>query len=110
VIFRFAVKEKYPLDRAHSTTMPPIDVIHEHIQKAKEGDSLKKVLNPLLEFGAAVIDHVLVKAGFNLGCKIGKDFNTEDMPKLILALEEANNMLDYAKKNVSKGYIIQKKE
>ncbi|KYN21553.1 Serologically defined colon cancer antigen 1 like protein [Trachymyrmex cornetzi] len=108
---RFAVKEKYPLDRAHSTTMPSMDVIHEHIQKANEGDNLKKVLNPLLEFGSAVIDHVLLKAGFNLGCKIGKDFHiTEDMPKLILALEDANNMMDYAKKNVSKGYIIQKKE
>lgn len=111
MIFRFAVKEKYPLDRAHSTTMPPTDVIHEHIQKAKEGNSLKKVLNPLLEFGSAVIDHVLLKAGFSLGCKIGKDFHiTEDMPRLILALEDANNIMDYAKKNVSKGYIIQKKE
>ncbi|XP_011872509.1 PREDICTED: nuclear export mediator factor NEMF homolog [Vollenhovia emeryi] len=108
---RFAVKEKYPLDRAHSTTMPPVDVIREHIEKAKEGDTLKKVLNPLLEFGAAVIDHVLLQAGFNLGCKIGKDFNiAEDMPKLTRALEEANNMIDHAKKNVSKGYIMQKKE
>ncbi|XP_012542705.2 nuclear export mediator factor NEMF homolog [Monomorium pharaonis] len=108
---RFAVREKYPLDRAHSTTMPPIDVIREHIQKAKEGDSLKKVLNPLLEFGSAVIDHVLLKAGFNLGCKIGKDFNViEDMSKLTLALDNANNMINLAKKNVSKGYILQKKE
>lgn len=111
MLFRFAVKEKYPLDRAHTTTMSPIEIIHEHIQKAKEGESLKKVLNPLLEFGAAVIDHVLLKAEFNLGCKIGKDFNiTEDMPKLILALEEANNMMEHAKQNVSKGYIIQKRE
>lgn len=105
------MKEKYPLDRAHSATMPPIDTIHEHIQKAKEGDSLKRVLNPLLEFGSAVIDHVLLKAGFTLGCKIGKDFNvTKDMPKLILALEDADNIMDHAKKHVSKGYIIQKKE
>lgn len=110
-MFRFAVKEKYPSDRAHSATMPPIDEIHEHIQKAKEGESLKKVLNPLLEFGSAVIDHVLLKAGFNFGCKIGKDFNiAEDMPKLILALEDANNIMDHAKKNISKGYIVQKRE
>ncbi|XP_020279965.1 nuclear export mediator factor NEMF homolog [Pseudomyrmex gracilis] len=108
---RFAVKEKYPLDRAHTETMPPINVIHEHIQKSKEGESLKKVLNPLLEFGSTVIDHVLLKVGFSLGCKIGKDFNvTEDMPKLILALEDANNMMYTAKKDISKGYIIQKKE
>ncbi|XP_014480395.1 PREDICTED: nuclear export mediator factor NEMF homolog [Dinoponera quadriceps] len=108
---RFAVKEKYPLDRAHSEAMPPVDEIREHLQKVKEGENLKKVLNPLLEFGSAVIDHVLLKSGFALGCKIGKDFNVaEDMPKLILALEEANNIVDHAKKNTSKGYIIQKKE
>lgn len=105
------MKEKYPLDRAHTETMPPINVIHEHIQKTKEGESLRKVLNPLLEFGATVIDHVLLTAGFNLGCKIGKDFNvTEDMPRLISALENANNMMYNAKKNTSRGYIIQKKE
>lgn len=104
------MREKYPLDRAHSEAMPSADKIHEHLQKAKEGESLKKVLNPLLEFGSAVIDHVLLKAGFAIGCKIGKDFNiTEDMSKLILALEDANNIVDHAKKNTSKGYIIQKK-
>ncbi|XP_025157417.1 nuclear export mediator factor NEMF homolog isoform X2 [Harpegnathos saltator] len=108
---RFAVREKYPLDRAHNEAMPPIDEIHEHLQKAKTGESLKKVLNPILEFGSAVIDHVLLKATFALGCKISKDFNiTEDMPKLILALEDANNIMDNAKKSASKGYIIQKKE
>jgi predicted ribosome quality control (RQC) complex YloA/Tae2 family protein len=105
------VKEKYPLDRAHFEAMPSMDKIHEHLQNAKEGDSLKKVLNPLLEFGSTLIEHVLLKVGFNIGCKIGKDFRvTEDMPKLILALEDANNIVAHAKKNVSKGYIIQKKE
>lgn len=108
---RFAVKEKYPTDRAHQNTMPPIENIQEHLQNAKTGENLKKVLNPLLEFGSAVIDHVLLKNGFTLGCKIGKDFIVaEHMPKLILALEYANEMMDLAKKNVSKGYIIQKKE
>ncbi|XP_017753670.1 PREDICTED: nuclear export mediator factor NEMF homolog [Eufriesea mexicana] len=108
---RFAVKEKYPMDRAHQNTMPSMKEIQEHLQNAKTGESLKKVLNPLLEFGSAVIDHVLLKHGFTLGCKIGKDFNVvEHMSKLILALECANEMMDFAKTNVSKGYIIQKKE
>lgn len=105
------MREKYPVDRAHIETMPPISEIQEHLQKVKEGENLKKVLNPLLEFGSAVIDHVLLKAGFTLGCKIGKDFNiATDMPKLILALEDANNIVNHARKNISKGYIIQKKE
>lgn len=105
------MREKYPFDRAHTETMPPISEIHEHLLNAKKGENLKKVLNPILEFGSAVIDHVLLKAGFTLGCKIGKDFNiVEDMPKLILALENANDIVGHARKNISKGYIIQKKE
>ncbi|CAK9808303.1 Ribosome quality control complex subunit NEMF homolog [Anthophora plagiata] len=108
---RFAVKEKYPMDRAHINTMQPIEEIQERLKNAKTGENLKKILNPLLEFGSAVIDHVLLKHGFTLGCKIGKDFNVaEHMPKLILALECADQMMDSARKNVSKGYIIQKKE
>ncbi|XP_029046457.2 nuclear export mediator factor NEMF homolog [Osmia bicornis bicornis] len=108
---RFAVKEKYPVNRAHQNTMPPMEEIQNRLQNAKVGESLKKVLNPLLEFGSAVIDHVLLKHGFTVGCKIGKDFNiVEHMPNLISALNCADEMMDFARKNVSKGYIIQKKE
>ena len=108
---RFAAKEKYPMNRAHTDMMPSMEEIQRHIQNAKPEETLKKVLNPLLEFGSALIDHVLLKYGFSLGCKSGKDFNVaECMPKLILALECANEMMESAKKNVSKGYNIQKKE
>ncbi|XP_043672655.1 nuclear export mediator factor NEMF homolog [Vespula pensylvanica] len=108
---RFAVKEKYPSDRAYTATMAPLEDIKKSIESAKPGENLKKVLNPLLEFGAAVIDHVLLQAGFALGCKIGKDFDiAKDMSRLTVALKNADNMLNDAKKNVSKGYIIQKKE
>ena len=108
---RFAVKEKYPLHRAHTETMPPFEVIQERLKSSKPGDSLKKILNLLLEFGAALIDHVLSKAGFHSNCKIGQGFNIEeDMPKLQSALQEGQQILDEAKKSVSKGYIIQKKE
>ncbi|KAG7203097.1 hypothetical protein KM043_010219 [Ampulex compressa] len=108
---RFAVKEKYPMDRAHTNMMPPMEEIHQHLLNAKSGESLKKILNPILEFGSAVIDHVLLKSGLPIGCKVGKDFDpAEDMPKLILALEHANEIVASAKTNVSNGYIIQKKE
>lgn len=108
---RFAVKEKYPSYRAYTATMAPLEDIKKCIESAKSGENLKKVLNPLLEFGAALIDHVLLQAGFASGCKIGKDFDiATDMPRLIVALQNADNMLNNAKKNVSKGYIIQKKE
>lgn len=110
-MIRFAVKEKYPVDRAHQNTMPPMEEIQNHLQNAKAGENLKKLLNPLLEFGSAVIDHVLLKHGFTVSCKIGKDFNiAEHMSNLISALKCADEMMDFARKNVSKGYIIQKKE
>ncbi|KAK2574955.1 hypothetical protein KPH14_008718 [Odynerus spinipes] len=108
---RFAVKEKYPADRAHTATIAPVEDIKKCIESAKPGENLKKILNPLVEFGAAVIDHVLLQAGFVLGCKIGKDFDvTKDMSRLIEALQNADDMLKNAKANVSKGYIIQKRE
>ncbi|KAF7397649.1 hypothetical protein HZH68_008871 [Vespula germanica] len=108
---RFAVKEKYPSDRAYTSTMASLEDIKKSIESAKPGENLKKVLNPLLEFGAAVIDHVLLQAGFAPGCKIGKDFDiAKDMSRLTVALKNADNMLNDAKKNASKGYIIQKKE
>ncbi|XP_012286899.1 nuclear export mediator factor NEMF homolog [Orussus abietinus] len=108
---RFAVKEKYPLNRARQCAIPSMEEIERAIKEAKTGDNLKKILNPRVEFGPAIIDHILLKVGLRAGCKIGKDFKIpEDMPKLTSALELATEIFDNARKNVSKGYIIQKKE
>ncbi|XP_051159476.1 ribosome quality control complex subunit NEMF homolog [Leptopilina boulardi] len=107
---RFAVREKYPLDRAHKETMPEFEEIKKRLQNAKQGEPLKKILNLLLEFGASLIDHVLLKAGF-INCKIGQNFHIEnDLPKLHSALMEAELILNDGKKIISKGYIVQKKE
>lgn len=109
-MIRFAVREKYPLDRAHKETMPEFEEIKKRLQNAKQGEPLKKILNLLLEFGASLIDHVLLKAGF-LNCKIGQNFHIEnDLPKLHSALIEAELILNDGKKIISKGYIVQKKE
>ncbi|KAF7998364.1 hypothetical protein HCN44_009762 [Aphidius gifuensis] len=108
---RFAVREKYPVDRAHTTTMPAREIIEERIAQAKQGETLKKILNPMVEFGAALIDHVLLKAGFEQACKIGKGFVIDkDMDKLIDALETADKILKEASTTTSKGFILQKKE
>lgn len=108
---RFAVREKYPLDRAHTTTMPSRQIIEEKLSQAKQGDTIKKILNPMVEFGAALIDHVMLKAGFEQACKIGKGFNIDkDMNRLINALELADNILKEASNGNSKGFILQKKE
>lgn len=109
---RFAVREKYPLDRAHQREGPPTaEKLHSILSPAKPGDGLKKILVPHLDYGPAIIEHVLLKVGFNAGCKLGKGFGLEkDMPKLLAALNEADRLLDLASQQERKGYIIQKKE
>ncbi|XP_035449227.2 ribosome quality control complex subunit NEMF homolog [Spodoptera frugiperda] len=113
---RFAVKEKYPLDRAKTSyAAPSVDALQEILTNGKPGDNLKKVLNPKLEFGAAIIDHVLLENGLSGTMKIGKEpgkgFSMEqDLEKLVKALKQAEELLDVARTQVAKGYITQKKE
>ncbi|KAJ8723666.1 hypothetical protein PYW07_007646 [Mythimna separata] len=113
---RFAVKEKYPLDRAKTSyAAPSSDALQEILANAKPGDNLKKVLNPKLEFGSAIIDHVLLENGLSGTMKLskepGKGFNVEqDLEKLVTALKQAEELLDIARTQVAKGYITQKKE
>lgn len=137
---RFAVREKYPLGRARTDEgAPSIDVVKERIMRAHPGDSLRTVLNPLLPFGASLIDHFLISHELHQ-CKIGgekveeepvadaqkkkkkknrnkdgnqawRDFNMEqDFPILMNALNDMYLMMQKAKEEPSAGFIIQKKE
>ncbi|XP_058057805.1 ribosome quality control complex subunit NEMF homolog isoform X2 [Anopheles bellator] len=133
---RFAVREKYPKDRAKQDTGPPsVEQIKEAIQRARPGDTLRSALNPVLEYGASVIDHVLHEHGL-FGCRIGgelppdanlpkkakkkqknicKEFSKvfdvqTDLDALISAINDAESMVQNARKEPSRGYIIQKKE
>lgn len=93
--------------------MPPEEEIIKVIEQAKPNENLKKVLNPHLEFGAPLLDHVLLKHGLSTYTPnkiLTSDNKAEEISKLIKALEEAKQMLYTARENPSKGYIIQKKE
>ncbi|XP_050663996.1 ribosome quality control complex subunit NEMF homolog isoform X1 [Leptidea sinapis] len=113
---RFAVKEKYPLDRAKTSYKAPNEEeLREILSKSRPGDNLKKILNPNLEYGAALIDHVLLENNLSGNMKITQDPNKgfqvdRDICKLLEALKQAEILMDNAHKEVSKGYIIQKRE
>lgn len=111
---RFCVKEKYPSDRARERGPPPsAEDLRRILTNAKGGESLRKVLNPHLEYGPAVIEHVLLLVGFPAGVKINKGMNPnsdEDIEKLLEALQQAEHMIDRALQESSRGYILQKKE
>ncbi|XP_059047260.1 ribosome quality control complex subunit NEMF homolog [Achroia grisella] len=113
---RFAVKEKYPLDRAKTSyAAPSSDALKDILSRSKPGDNLKKILNPNLEFGAAIIDHVLLENGLSGNLKVSTDpnkgfFVERDLDKLTTALKKAEQLLDAARLEVAKGFITQKKE
>ncbi|CAH1998985.1 unnamed protein product [Acanthoscelides obtectus] len=104
---KFVVREKYPQDRARETTAVTKEAMLEILHKAKSGDPLKKVLVPNLEYGPPLIEHVLVKHGFTNATKIGKTFNImEDIDRLMEALQEAEDILQAAKKEHSKVLFL----
>uniref|UniRef100_A0A1B6D3Q3 NFACT RNA-binding domain-containing protein n=1 Tax=Clastoptera arizonana TaxID=38151 RepID=A0A1B6D3Q3_9HEMI len=108
---KFAVQEKYPVDRAHLRELPRnIEQWTEIFNKVSTGEQLKKILNINLEYGPAVIDHVLLTVGLKSNMKWGKDFFVGNMHQIVAAIEEAEKLLQDALQSPSKGFIIQKKE
>ncbi|ELU02895.1 hypothetical protein CAPTEDRAFT_151175 [Capitella teleta] len=107
---KLAVHESYPLQTARQDTVDH-DKLHSALLEAKEGDHLKRILNPLLPYGPALIEHSLRAAGLPENCRMGKEFIVQEhMASLLAALVEAQRILENMGSESSKGYIIQKKE
>ncbi|XP_066142754.1 ribosome quality control complex subunit NEMF homolog [Euwallacea fornicatus] len=108
---KFAVREKYPQNRAREEEGVSKEKIVEILGKTKTGDQLKKVLVSNLEYGPSLLEHVLLKQGFTNSTKIGKTFHiNQDIDKLMLGLSEADLIFKSVQKGLLKGFIIQKKE
>lgn len=60
-----------------------------------------------IEYGPALIEHALLKFGFTNASKVGKTFNiTDDLPKLMEAIQEADSILESAKKQPFKVFYF----
>uniref|UniRef100_A0A336M9G0 CSON014042 protein n=1 Tax=Culicoides sonorensis TaxID=179676 RepID=A0A336M9G0_CULSO len=137
-VVKFAVKEKYPLHLARQYNgVPDVEKLKEILLNGKTGDSLRTVLNPVLPYGASLIDHVLTeydlimcrmrgnpdepieemsakrkkkkeKKGFLIPTK---DFDMKnDLNSLLNAINDADVLLKKAMEGPSEGYLLQKKE
>lgn len=136
---RFAVREKYPLSRAKQGTGEiSEEAVREALLSAQPGSVLRTILNPILNCGPSVIDHVLLKRDL-LACKIpgqreepqqpaeggkkrkqkqkestkygSRDFSIDaDFPTLMEAVQEAQEMLLKASSIPSMGFVVQKEE
>ncbi|KAJ7397039.1 Nuclear export mediator factor Nemf [Pitangus sulphuratus] len=109
---RFAVRERYPVDSAKAAApLPALDRLTEIIANAPKGEQLKRVLNPLLPYGATLIEHCLIEAGFSGSVKIDQHLESkENLEKVLSALEKAEEYMALTDNFSGKGYIIQKRE
>ncbi|NXY62485.1 NEMF factor, partial [Callaeas wilsoni] len=109
---RFAVRERYPLDSAKAPgPLPTLGRLTEIISNAPKGEQLKRVLNPLLPYGATLIEHCLIEAGFSGAVKIDQHLeNKENLEKVLSALEKAEEYMALTDSFSGKGYVIQKRE
>ncbi|KAM4899527.1 ribosome quality control complex subunit NEMF [Sylvia borin] len=109
---RFAVRERYPVDSAKvPVPLPTLDRLTEIISNAPKGEQLKRVLNPLLPYGATLIEHCLIEAGFSGAVKIDQHLeNKENLEKVLSALEKAEEYMALTDNFSGKGYVIQKRE
>ncbi|NXD34235.1 NEMF factor, partial [Copsychus sechellarum] len=109
---RFAVRERYPVDSAKvPVPLPTLDRLTEIISSAPRGEQLKRVLNPLLPYGATLIEHCLIEAGFSGTVKIDQHLeNKENLEKVLSALEKAEEYMALTDNFSGKGYVIQKRE
>ncbi|NXH47246.1 NEMF factor, partial [Dicaeum eximium] len=109
---RFAVRERYPVDSARAAVpLPTLDRLTEIIANAPKGEQLKRVLNPLLPYGATLIEHCLIEAGFSGAVKIDQHLeNKENLGKVLAALEKAEEFMALTDNFTGKGYVIQKRE
>ncbi|XP_022096667.1 nuclear export mediator factor NEMF-like [Acanthaster planci] len=109
---RFAVRETYPVEAAKkSEALPEPNRLQEILATAKPGDPIRKILNPHFVFGPAVIEHCLLRQGFPSGVRLDKEFSPEtDIPRLLLALREAQELMEQSGHPQNKGYVIQKTE
>ncbi|NXY36445.1 NEMF factor, partial [Pomatorhinus ruficollis] len=111
---RFAVRERYPVDTHYPLEMQ-LSIfscrLTEIISNAPKGEQLKRVLNPLLPYGATLIEHCLIEAGFSGAVKIDQHLeNKENLEKVLSALEKAEEYMALTDNFSGKGYVIQKRE
>uniref|UniRef100_A0A663LMJ7 Ribosome quality control complex subunit NEMF n=1 Tax=Athene cunicularia TaxID=194338 RepID=A0A663LMJ7_ATHCN len=109
---RFAVRERYPIDSAKAPApLPTLERLTEIVSNAPKGEQLKRVLNPHLPYGATLIEHCLIEAGFSGYVKIDQHMESkENIEKVLTALEKAEEYMTLTDNFSGKGYIIQKRE
>ncbi|XP_031990906.1 ribosome quality control complex subunit NEMF isoform X1 [Hylobates moloch] len=108
---KFAVRERYPLDHARAAEpLLTLERLTEIVASTAKGELLKRVLNPLLPYGPALIEHCLIENGFSGNVKVDEKLETKDIEKVLVSLQKAEDYMKTTSNFSGKGYIIQKRE
>ncbi|MEJ1269367.1 nuclear export mediator factor [Cricetulus griseus] len=108
---KFAVRERYPVDHARAAKpLLTLERLTEVIASAPKGELLKRVLNPLLPYGPALIEHCLIENGFSGNVKVDEKLESKDIEKILVCVQKAEDYMKETANFHGKGYIIQKRE
>lgn len=91
---KFAVRERYPVDHARAAEpLLTLERLTEIIASAPKGELLKRVLNPLLPYGPALIEHCLIENGFSGNVKVDEKLESKDIEKVLVCLQKAEGYM-----------------
>ena len=102
------MRETYPVELAKQefSTLDEA-VLREAFGKAKETDTLKKVLMPHFDLGPALLEHLLLQESLHPSSKLKEVDLDTILPSLLTALQ---NLPFFLKNREKQGYVIQKAE
>ncbi|KAJ8394233.1 hypothetical protein AAFF_G00048160 [Aldrovandia affinis] len=109
---KIAVRERYPVECARAPEpLISLERLTEILSSGTKGEQVKRVLNPHLPYGATLIEHCLMEVGLSSFIKLDGQFDiAQDAPKVLEALQKAEEYMEITASFSGKGYIIQKCE
>ncbi|KAM4014326.1 ribosome quality control complex subunit NEMF [Anomaloglossus baeobatrachus] len=108
---KFAVRERYPVDNAKPREpLLTMERLKEILENSQKSDQLKRILNPHLPYGTALIEHCLLESGLSSNIKVEQLTADTDLEKVHSALRKAEEYMENTSHFTGKGYIIQKRE
>ncbi|CAN7991727.1 unnamed protein product [Ixodes hexagonus] len=108
---KFVVREKYPVQSAlNRSTALDAESLGDILRGAKPADTLRKLLTPKVAYGPALLEHVLRARGLSSGAKVADVDPSQDIATLLDCLRDAEALMERARAEPCKGYILTRVE
>ncbi|KAG9299425.1 hypothetical protein G9A89_009377 [Geosiphon pyriformis] len=108
---RIAVGHTYDIGAVARSIEPILRTrLQDLLKNAKNGETLKKVLNSNLNYGQTLTEHAIRVAQLNPNLKVTSEFDTSDesiqLNALLTGFQEADHLIEESGRRTQKGYII----